>query len=158
MGIFKYDLNRHLTYRIARLQARLNAQATELLKAHAGISLAEWRILAILSNPEIETQKDVLVAMGLDKGQISRTVKKLEQKMLVAPASSAAKPRNRPIILTDSGKAILKTMFPIMTRRQALLQSDLSDDEIATLFELLTRIERKSGHVNISLEGDSSND
>ena len=38
-----YDLKKHLTYQIARLQAKLSAQASELLKEHLNLSLSEWR-------------------------------------------------------------------------------------------------------------------
>ena len=105
-----YDLNKHLTYRIARLQAKLSAQASELLKEHLNLSLSEWRALAVIYNPEVETQKDVLLAMGLDKGQISRTIKRLE-KELVQTDKSTADNRLRKISLTRPVSIMLIKCF-----------------------------------------------
>ena len=52
-----YDLNKHLTYRIARLQAKLSAQASELLKEHLNLSLSEWRALAVIYNLKLKRKK-----------------------------------------------------------------------------------------------------
>lgn len=144
-----YDLSRHLTYRIARLQARLNAQATELLKTHADISLSEWRVLAVMSNPDVTTQKDVLEAMGLDKGQVSRTLKRLETRQLIIMTSSTGDQRKRHVALSPKGQDLVQMILPIMKRRQAHLQSDLSAEEVNQLFELLNKLERKSGHLTL---------
>jgi len=143
-----YDLNQHLTYRIARLQAKLSAQASELLKDHLSLSLSEWRALAVLYNPEVETQKDVLLAMGLDKGQISRTIKRLEEKGLIQTDKSTADNRLRKISLTPSGVDTVDKMFPIMMQRQAHLQNGFTSEELKQLFNFLNRLEEKSGHLN----------
>lgn len=145
-----YDLTRHLTYRIARLQARLNAQATSLLKTHAQISLSEWRVIAMLANPKVETQKDVLEAMGLDKGQISRTIQRLVQKGMIVPISSAEAQRERGLKLTEKGRHLVEKMVPIMMQRQAHLQSGLDEAEIDRLFDFVNRLEQKTGHLDIS--------
>ena len=144
-----YDLNKHLTYRIARLQAKLSAQASELLKEHLNLSLSEWRALAVIYNPEVETQKDVLLAMGLDKGQISRTIKRLEKKELVQTDKSTADNRLRKISLTQAGIDHVDKMFPIMMKRQAHLQSGFAEEELEQLFDYLHRLEDKSGALNI---------
>ena len=146
----KYDFTRHLTYRIARLQARLNAQATSLLRTHAQISLSEWRVIAMLSDPRVETQKDVLEAMGLDKGQVSRTMQRLSQKGLIMRMSPAEAQRERAIRLTDSGRQLLKKMTPIMMQRQAHLQSGFDAGEVDQLLDLVGKLESKSGHLDIS--------
>ena len=150
MNSIGYDLNRHLTFRIARLQARLNAQASELLNAYAQISLSEWRILAVLSNPSVKTQKDVLNAMGLDKGQISRTLKRLEGRGLINMAWSKSDQRQRQVSLAPGGVEIVDKMSPIMMKRQAYLQSDISASDIDLLFELIGKLEANAGPISPS--------
>ena len=149
MDSLLYDLSRHLTYRIARLQAKLNAQATDLVKKHGNISLSQWRILAVLSGPNVETQQDVLQAMGLDKGQISRVLKQLQEKNLITLALSETDLRRRHIALTNTGRDLVDALFPIMKRRQRYLQSELSEDEVNTLFYLLNKLEQKTGPIDL---------
>ena len=147
MDSIVYDLNRHLTYRIARLQSHLSAQASDILKHHADISLSEWRILTILTNPAIEFQKDVLSAMGLDKGQVSRTLKRLKDKDYIAISHDDRDQRKRLVTLTKSGLALVERMAPLMLRRQAHLQSQFSEDELEKLFEFIEALEGKTGPI-----------
>lgn len=145
-----YDLNHHLTYRIARLHARLNAQATGLLKSHTQISLSEWRILSVLYNGHVETQKDVLEAMGLDKGQISRTLKRLEHNGLIQLSTFENDHRQRQIHLTEKGRALVQHMLPVMARRQAHLQSGMNAEEIEMLFSLISKLEQKAHYLELT--------
>ena len=140
-----YDLNRHLTYRLARLQSQLSAQATDILKQHTKISLSEWRVLALLTDPTITFQKDVLKAMGLDKAQISRTLKRLSEKKLIILTSDKQDQRNRLVTITDEGKALVQKMVPIMLKRQAHLQSDFNETELINLFSYIEILEKKAG-------------
>ena len=147
MDSIVYDLNRHLTYRIARLQSHLSAQASDILKHHADISLSEWRILTILTNPAIEFQKDVLSAMGLDKGQVSRTLKRLKDKGYIEISHDDRDQRKRLVILTKSGLSLVERMAPLMLRRQAHLQSQFTEAELEKLFEFIEVLESKTGPI-----------
>ena len=147
MDSILYDLNRHLTYRIARLQSQLSAQASEILNHHAEISLSEWRIMTILTNPAIEFQKDVLSTMGLDKGQVSRTLKRLKDKDYIDISHDKRDQRKRIVTLTRSGRALVERMAPLMLRRHAHLQSDFSQGDLEKLFEFIEALERKTGPI-----------
>ena len=41
-------LQQFLTYRLSRVQAKLNAQATRILREASGITLTQWRIIALV--------------------------------------------------------------------------------------------------------------
>lgn len=41
-------LNQFLTYRLSRVQAKLNTQGNALLQKHAGLKLTQWRLLALV--------------------------------------------------------------------------------------------------------------
>lgn len=144
-----YDLHRHLTYRLARLQSQLSAQATDILKQHTNISLSEWRVLTIINDPTITFQKDVLKAMGLDKGQVSRTIKRLSEKELVTLAFDEQDHRNRRITITEHGKALVQKMVPIMLARQAHLQSDFSESDLEALFGFIEVLEKKTAQFEV---------
>ena len=147
MDSIVYDLNRHLTYRLARLQSQLSAQATDILKQYTNISLSEWRVLAILTDPKITFQKDVLKAMGLDKGQISRTLKRLSEKGLITMESDKQDHRNKLVTLTAEGAALVQKMVHIMLARQAHLQSDFSETELGNLFAYIELLEKRTGQI-----------
>ncbi len=145
---YPFDLQNVLTYRFARLQAKLNAQASDLVDKQGGISLSQWRILAVLSDQNISTQKDVLMTVGLDKGQISRTIKQLVQKQFITVSHDQPDSRIQHLALTEAGIAITETLHPIMNARQKYLQQDFTDEEIEQLFEWLGRLEGRSHKLN----------
>lgn len=142
-----YDINLHLTYRIARLQARLSAQAADILRTHSNISLSEWRIIAVLSDDNINSQKDVLRAMGLDKGQISRNLKSLASMNLISLSTSDTDQRLQNISLTPQGHKLVAQLSPIMLTRQKHLQQDFNEDDLTLLFDLLSRLEQRTGSI-----------
>ena len=143
-----YDLQRTLTFRLARMQAKLNTQASDLVERHCGLSLTEWRILTVLSDPEVKTQKDVLKSMGIDKGQISRTIKKLLGQSLISSEENKTDNRLQMLSLTDEAWTVLKKMKPIMTKRQNYIRRELSDAELMSLISMIDRIEANAIKLN----------
>jgi hypothetical protein len=73
-------LDQFLTYRLARVQARLNVHAAVLLKRHAGLTLSQWRIIALIGSGGHTKVSDFTRSMGLDKGLVSRNVRLLVEK------------------------------------------------------------------------------
>ena len=143
------NLPRILTYRLARLQAKLNAQASDLVERHCGLSLSQWRIIAVLSDPEVNTQKDVMKAVGLDKGQISRTIKQLSAKNLITIAPDRNDHRVQQLNVTEDGYDILNKMAPIMSQRQEYLKDGFSEEELKAFIDFVDRLERKAHKLNI---------
>ena len=82
---YMYPLASVLTYRLSKLQARLNAQAADLLRRYGAVPPAHWRVLMVLSSGLATTQKEIVEVAAFDKGQVSRIVDKLiEQEFLVS--------------------------------------------------------------------------
>ena len=151
---YPFDLQSVLTYRLARLQAKLNAQASDLVDKQGGISLSQWRVLAVLSDKNVTTQKDVLMTVGLDKGQISRTIKQLVEKQFIAVRHDEPDSRIQHLTLTEAGIAITEKLHPIMKARQNYLKSDFTDKELELLFDWLGRLELKSHKINFGDDAD----
>ena len=103
--------------------------------------------MTILTNPAIEFQKDVLSTMGLDKGQVSRTLQRLKDKDYIDISHDKRDQRKRIVTLTTSGRALVERMAPLMLRRQAHLQSDFSQADLEKLFEFIEALERKTGPI-----------
>ena len=80
-------LQRNLTYRLARVQARLNAQAARLLKEKAGLSLTQWRILKLIRTYGQANASTLAKASTMDPGHFSRKVKTLIAKRPRPPGS-----------------------------------------------------------------------
>jgi len=144
-----YDLETILTFRLARLQARLNVQAADLLRRHGGMALTHWRILLLLYDGLARTQKEMVDMTGLDKGQVSRIVDKLIADDLVTSESDKTDKRVHNLRLTPAAQKILRRVIPIMRQRQAYLESGFDENELAQLFGFLDRLDAASGKLDI---------
>ena len=136
------DPQQFLTYRLARLQSRLNAQAIRRLREKSDLSLTEWRILAMVA-PQGETTLSMLVRdTQLDKGQLSRATKTLMTKGLLQSRVKADDHRQNLLTITKSGKETHDKIFPVMQARQSGLAAHLSKEELEGFLSVLTKLER----------------
>ena len=65
-------LSRFMTYRLARLHARLNVQASRILQDVAGLSLTQWRVLSLVGSHRGATATQLTRVSAMDKGLFSR--------------------------------------------------------------------------------------
>lgn len=148
VGTFWDDISAVLTYRLARLQSRLNTQASDIVDRNCGISLSQWRILALLSNTATKTLTHVAIHAGLDKGQISRNIKQLVADDYVTLHPSPDDNRQQLIHILPKGMELLERLQPIMEQRQAFLVENFSKSEREMLFRLIGKLDEKADKVD----------
>ncbi|MEL6523663.1 MAG: MarR family transcriptional regulator [Pseudomonadota bacterium] len=134
------DVKQFLTYQMARVQAKLNAQAAAILKRHSKLSLVQWRVMTLLASGG-DNLTSICRLSGMDKGQVSRKLTQLVSQGLVLTRLDEADHRSQKLSLSEKGEELHARILPIMRARQAHLASDMSDDEQAMLRELLLRLE-----------------
>ena len=115
-------LHQFLTYRLSRVQAKLNAQASAMLRTHAGLTLSQWRILALVGAAG-QTRLSELARTGLlDKGLLSRNLKVLVGEGLVIAKQDDVDHRVQHLRLSKRGKALFERTLPRMRKRQRHLR------------------------------------
>ena len=135
------SLERFLTYRLARVQAKLNAQASRILRDHAGLTLTQWRLIALIGFT-VQTNAAALSRTAtMDKGLISRNIRTLGQDGLVRIIPDENDHRAQTLQLTSKGKAIFEKTLPRMRQRQQALRSLLTDEEEQALSSALEKLE-----------------
>ena len=144
-----YPLGTILTYRLSKLQARLNAQAADLLRRHDGVPLAHWRVLVILSSGLATTQKEIVELAAFDKGQVSRIVDRLIEDEFLISESDIDDKRIRKLRLTASAQRMITRLIPLMQKRQEHLVGGFSEDEKRQLFAFLDRLDDVSGKMKL---------
>lgn len=135
------QFSRNLTYRLARVQAKLNAQASRLLTREAGISLTQWRMLLIIGSLKNARLSDIVRESALDKGQVSRTLKKMVADALVNREAIENDQRASGLTLTDKGQSLLTRILPLMTKRREHLTGSLAAIELDVLFDALDKLD-----------------
>ena len=138
-----------LSFRIARVHAKLNAQAIALLSANAGITLQQWRVVALLGDPSLTTASALSRIGEIDKALLSRTLKALIATGLVANKRDPKDARQVRLLLTAKGRLLRERMLPIMRQRQRLLLGVLSPIERTSIYSALEKLEAVADNVTL---------
>ena len=138
---FQYTLKELVTFRMVRLNAKLTTQAARLLKNHSGLTPAQWRVMFMIHDNGPMTPARVGRLIGMDKGQLSRTIKSMVDTGILASTASEADQRSFELHLTASGQKLFHRAMPVMQKRQARLMGCLTDEERAVLYRAFDKLE-----------------
>ena len=130
-----------VTYRLAKLQSRLNAQGTAILKEKSGLSLVEWRVIQVIRMFEKPSLSQIAEHVQMDKGQLSRKVKVMVEKGLLNSQRNVDDKRIQKLELTEKAIEINKHLMPVMEQRQHHLLADVTPDELELFYRIITKIE-----------------
>jgi len=134
-------LRRFVTYRISRVQAKLNAQASRILRETSGITLAQWRVIALIGAAGQTQSSKLSKDAALDKGLLSRNLKTLIEQGVVASRMDAEDHRVHILSLTSKGRAIFEKTLPVTRKRQAKLREGLTDEDLRVFHKVLDHLE-----------------
>ncbi|MFZ5618214.1 MAG: MarR family winged helix-turn-helix transcriptional regulator, partial [Pseudomonadota bacterium] len=84
----RLDLSEFVPYRIVVL-GRAMSEALGAAYAGEGLSIPEWRVLAVVSQAPTIAARDVVARTPMDKMAVSRAVASLESKGLIARSPAA---------------------------------------------------------------------
>ncbi|WP_069299501.1 MarR family winged helix-turn-helix transcriptional regulator [Neptunicoccus sediminis] len=124
-----------ITYRIAQLHARFNAQSTRIIQTVSDVSLAQWRILSVVNSAEDVTHSKIAHISKIDKGQISRAVKSLIKQGYLETEHDTEDHRKSYLRLTASASDLLARSLPLMQRRHDFLHDSLTEEQRKVLFK-----------------------
>lgn len=136
-----------VTFRLARVQNRLNSQAIATLALHSDLTLTEWRMVAMIEMLPETTAAEISRQTDIDKGQVSRAIKSLRGRGLVETVGNAKDQREQRLSLTVEGQRTHDRIVKIMRKRQTLLTENISDTELALFYDVLERLENRAKDV-----------
>lgn len=129
-----------LPYRLVALGDALSRRLARAY-AHEGVSIAEWRVLAVISQANAMAARDVVARTPLDKMAVSRAVASLERKQLIERSAAPGDKRVSMLRLSAAGRAVFSRIAAIALRFEQGLIDPMSDDEIGQLKALLGKLE-----------------
>ena len=134
-------LHQFLTYRLARVQAKLNTQANRILRATSGITLTQWRVIALVGAAGQARLSDLAKAAALDKGLLSRAVKTLVEDGSILTRTDENDHRAQVLSLSGKGQQIFERTLPVTRARQHRLREGLTEEELAVFRQVLDKLE-----------------
>ena len=135
----RLDLGVFAPYRIVVL-ARAMSEQLGAAYAGEGVSIPEWRVLAVVSQAASVAARDVVSRTPMDKMAVSRAVASLEEKGLIA-REPAADRRVSALTLSPKGRAVFERIAAIALDYEAALLGALGEEERRGFFGGLARLE-----------------
>lgn len=124
----RLEVERFVTFQINQLSTAFERQWTRVMRERAGVSLSQWRILAMLeAGPMVFSQ--LVDATGIDKALMSRSMRALEALNLIQVGPTPEDARSLTLSLTPKGQRVLARMMPLASQRQQHLLSALTAEE-----------------------------
>jgi DNA-binding MarR family transcriptional regulator len=146
----RLDLAEHLPYLINRVGSALVARFSADALAGARLSIASWRVLAVLSNTVRSNtvrsnsgglrQTDLAEMTSIDASTLSRLITRLERAGLVRRTRSRTDSREVAVALTAKGKTLLARLIPVAVGLQDAATQKLSKRDLATLKRVLRKM------------------
>jgi len=120
-----FDLEGFLPYRLAAASSHVSREFAALYRDQFGLSLAEWRILAHLSQVREVSVRDIYDRVDMDKSKVSRAAASLEQAGLVEKLANLDDRRLVSLSLTEAGQNLIGKIIPLALAFQERLLSRL---------------------------------
>ncbi len=143
-GDTRLVLEDFLPYRLSVLSNTVSYGIEQLYKDRFGLSVPEWRALAVLGRFAPMTASDIAGRSAMDKVQVSRAVSKLLASGLVIASQDKSDRRRTWLKLSAKGRAMHGEITPLVLAREAELKEELDVDEQAMLERLLAKLQARA--------------
>lgn len=137
-------LEAYLPYRLSVASNRASRWVARSYEAKFGLSIWQWRVIAVLGGAERLTAQDLATATAMDKVTVSRAVSALIERGLVSRKKHESDGRSAFVELTAPGRSVYEDVAPVALKHESDLLDDFSPEEVETLTDLLVRLEKRA--------------
>lgn len=134
------ELERFLPYRLSVLSNIVSTRIAQAYAAQFGLSIPEWRVIAVLARYPGLTANEAAERTAMDKVMVSRAVARLVRDGRVARKAATTDRRAANLSLSAKGRAIFARVAPVARKIETQLISALEPDEGAALDRALAKL------------------
>lgn len=141
-----FVLDGFLPYRVSVLAGRLSREFAHVYQGRFGLSRAEWRVMAHLSQEAEVSVREIHARVDMDKSKVSRAATRLEDAGVITKRASDTDRRLVVLALTPKGEAMMAELAKEAQAFQQELLSRLGGeaDVVLTAIEKLTATSPKT--------------
>ncbi len=140
----RLDLDRFLPYRLSVLSNRVSGAIAKAYSDRFGLSIPEWRIMAVLGGQPGLSARELAERTAMDKVQVSRAVESLVRARRVARTADAQDGRVARLALTAKGRAIYDEVVPLALHLEDVFLSALKPEERRQFDALMGKLARQA--------------
>ena|SRR5258706_11764557 len=134
-----------LSYRLHQVANLLSRGAEMRYRREFGVSLWEWRTVALLGGAgEPQSLNELARAAGMDKGQMSRVVSGLRKRKIIFRETDVNDARGIRLSLTRSGKSLYQKLIRAAAERNSAFLGCLTVKERECLQQAMAKLAREA--------------
>jgi DNA-binding MarR family transcriptional regulator len=146
----RLDLDAFVPYKLSVLSNRVSGAIARHYSERFGLSIPEWRVMAVLGQTPGLSASEVASRTAMDKVQVSRAVANLLRAKRVARTSDDRDGRVTRLSLSKQGTAIYDEIVPLALHLEEVLLGALSSAERRDLHALMTKLTDRIGRLHMS--------
>jgi MarR family transcriptional regulator, transcriptional regulator for hemolysin len=120
--------------------AKTLSRSFDAALADQGGSLATWLVLTSLVDGTHQSQRSIAADVGIEGPTLTHHLNRMELDGLVTRRRDPQNRRAHHVELTGQGRAAFRSLLRAVQRFDERLRADFTDDELATLRQLLRRL------------------
>jgi DNA-binding MarR family transcriptional regulator len=140
-----FRLEEFLPYELAVTAGRTSRLFARRFEAAFGLSVAEWRVLAVVGRGDTVTPGAVAERADMDKVKVSRATAALVAMKLLEQTQAQHDGRVRLLSLTRKGTQVHDGIMPLALTLEAELAAGLSEHQWTELRDCLRRLKERVG-------------
>ncbi|MEE9454512.1 MAG: MarR family winged helix-turn-helix transcriptional regulator [Paracoccaceae bacterium] len=121
-----FTLDEFFPYRLAVLSNQISRDFANVYSRQFGISRAEWRVIAHLSQQEKVSIREIHQRVDMDKAKVSRAATRLQTMGLVSKKTNPADKRLLELSLTAKGRRMISKIAPLAQKFEVETLAKLS--------------------------------
>jgi len=129
-----------LPYRLSTTSNAVSGRIAQEYRSRFGLSVPEWRVMAVLGDTGAMTQRELTQHTVMDKVAVNRACKVLEDRGLAVRRPNAQDGRSHLLELTAEGQAMHGQIMPLALEMERRLFASFADEEIEAFRSLLGRV------------------
>lgn len=133
-----------MPYRLSVISNHISQTIADIYQERFGLSVTEWRVLAVLGRYPGLSANGVAQRTAMDKVAVSRAVARLLTTALIERDRHDSDRRRSVLRLSREGDRIYDQVVPLALAYERDLLASLDAQERATLDHLLTRLDQAS--------------
>jgi len=133
-----------LPYRLSVLSHTISTNIARVYEKRFGVSIPEWRVIAILGRFPGLSAVEVADRTLMDKVAVSRAVTKLIKNGRIDREFADADRRRSILNLSEEGRKVHNEIAPLALKFERKLLQDISEEDYETYNDILDRLLSKA--------------
>lgn len=137
-------LDSYLPYRLAAASNRVSRMVARAYHARSGLTIWEWRVIAVLGEGVPRTAQELSEAAAMDKVSVSRAVRVLVERGLISRTRNEADRRSASLRLTADGQTVYDDVAPVALAAEEELLEGMSEADVEAFLRVLDRLRERA--------------